>query len=277
MPATVISQDPDNYALNVSVDGLMGGQMPSLPVKVLTAGSRDALLGHYPELPRRGTRGLVVFARGDLRSGHWIGATDPALVDASTLSPGVGNASYFARFDGGWTWRGEDGTHAEAYADGSTVLIGNAMPAPTRHTLDGKGVRQRTAFPLSERVSGAVGPFQMALTHVTGSNMTMDVSGNVTVAQEPATNRDGIVKIKGSQLSLSAVADDNTVTEQILMTGSGGVVIASNGSLITLDMAGAITIIPGTGQTVTIAASGGGSAQAVRLADGTTSTVLRAE
>ena len=76
--ATVVQQDPDGYRLYVSIDHF-GGQVPFLPVDVLTHGPRDAQRGNWPALPAIGTRGIVAFTRGDDRTGRWIGATAPAL------------------------------------------------------------------------------------------------------------------------------------------------------------------------------------------------------
>ena len=38
--AIVVSQDPDHYGLNVAIIGEMGGQMPTLPVRVASHGPR---------------------------------------------------------------------------------------------------------------------------------------------------------------------------------------------------------------------------------------------
>ena len=180
--AVVYTQDPDNYGLNVMLTGFFGGQGPVLPVRVLTQGQRDPLRSKRPALPLPGTHGLVVFPRGDNRSGHWIGATDPALIDSSHMAPGLGNVEYEAFYDGGWYWHGADGTRAVVCPDGSTLLWGaGSMPNPTRHTLDGGGARTRTPFTAGQRVAAAPGPFPFAYQRPDGSSATLDASGNWTV------------------------------------------------------------------------------------------------
>ena len=231
MPAIVVSQDPDTYSLNVSVIGFLGNQMPSLPVKVLTHGPRDAVRGHYPELPQPGTLGLIVFPRGDYRNGHWIGATDPALNDASAQSPGVGNVAYSAHYGGGWSWRGMDGSTHEAYPDGTTVSVGGSgVPAPTRHTVDQKGVRQRTAFAAAQRVPKTPSAFQATLRHPTGATASLDASGGWT---------------------LTAGASGGTVhmypNGSVIIVPGGGLPVTVSGEL---RVTGAITAGYGTGDQI---------------------------
>lgn len=242
LPAVVVSQDPDRYSLNVAVGGIGGGQMPSLPVKVLTHGPRDAVRGHYPELPLPGTHGLVVFPRGDPRNGHWMGATDPALNDSSTMSPGNGNQAWHAHYGGGASWRGPDGSLWEEWPDGSTLLVGPTTPSPTRHTIDDKGVRQRSPFPLARRVAVTVAnPFGVAFSQSSGAQLTIDQFGNWTVTA-PA---------------------DATIT---LTNGS---------ATLALDADGSVHVTVAGGKTMTVDA--GGATKAVRLSDGSASTTLFAE
>lgn len=194
--------------------------MPSLPVKVLTHGTRDAVRGNYPELPVPGTRGIILFPSGDPRNGHWIGATDPALNDASTHSPQVGNIAYSAHYGGGWSWRGQDGTVAEVWPDGTSILIGSSTipPTPTRHTVDPSGVRSRTPFTSQQRVPNAPGAFTALLRHPSGAQARLDNTGAWSVLAAPGrsitltVNRGAQVTLGGDGSITLAATTDVTIT-----------------------------------------------------------------
>jgi hypothetical protein len=240
--ATVVSQDPDNYRLVVSIDQF-GGQILFLPVDVLTHGPRDAVRFHGPPLPARGTRGVVAFTRGDARTGRWLGATSPALPDASALHPADGNSDYQAEYAGGWRYIGQDGTRAVVAADGSSFLLGTALPEPTRHVLDANGQRVRSVFTSAQRNPSppAAMPFSMHL--ASGASVTVSNTGAVTVTANPA---EPLTLIAGS-------------TELVLGPSTA---VLTNGS-VTVTM---------SGSTVTV--SNGGATQAVRLSGGGASLSL---
>lgn len=238
--ATVVAQDPDNYRLYVSLDGL-GGQVPFLSVDVATPGPRDAVRGHWPPLPVRGTRGRVSFSRNDDRSGRWEGCSTPSLVDSSTGFPGQGNIDYKSHYAGDWSWRGADGTLAEAFADGGTFLLGTAMPQPTRHVVSATGQRQRVAFTAAERNPNPPGPFPMAVDLGNGFKVAVTASGAATLT---------------------------------VPAGQAFTIEVAGGASLTLNADGSATLLtPGK----TVAVSGGGVTQAVRLADGSNSVILRAQ
>ena len=174
--ATVVSQDPDRYRLYVSLD-VFGGQIPFLPVDVLTHGQRDAVRGDFPPLPLPGTRGLVAFTRGDDRTGRWIGAQSPALPDASTLTPGNGNIRYRADYAGGWSWSGADGAEARVFADGGSVLLGASLPAPTRHVLASGGARVPAPFGAAQRNPLPPAAFPLAINLANGFTVLVNGSG----------------------------------------------------------------------------------------------------
>jgi hypothetical protein len=213
--AIVVSQDPDNYALNVSVKGFLGGQMPSLPVSVLTQGPRDGVRGNFPELPTPGTWGLVVFPSGDRRSGHWLGSTTTGTADASTLAPGLGNTAYESQWAGGFNWRGQDGTTYTAWPDGSAWQMGPTAPAPTRHAVDATTLaRTRVAFPMAERVLAPPGAFPGTFTHKSGASVSLSTAGAWT-----------FTSAGGAQIVLEA---NGTV---LVISGGGNPIVASGGDL----------------------------------------------
>jgi hypothetical protein len=229
--ATVTAQVPDQYRLIVTID-LFGGQIPYIPVDVLTHGPRDAVRGRRPPLPQPGTRGLVAFTRGDDRTGRWLGAQEPAQPDASTMTPGQGNVDYAAHYDGGWSWRGPDGTVAEVFADGSRLLLGTALPAPTRHIVQPDGQRVASTFTAPQRNPSPPGAMPLAVTLANGFSLAVTAAGSATFTV-PA----------GQTLTL-AVAGGATAT----LTAAGwevtGVVVAGAG---TGDQVGLQTHRHGTG------------------------------
>lgn len=268
--AMVVSQDPDHYAVNVTIQGIFGGQMPTLPVKVLTHGPRDGVRGIFPALPTVGTWGLVLFPRGDIRNGHWAGATDPNLIDASTHAPGLGGTEYSAHFGGGWSWLGMDGTRAEVFPDGTSLLLGSAMPTPTRHTLTDKQARVRTPFTAGQRVSVVPGAFEAVLTHPTGAGAQLNASG--TWAFTAAAGESVILQVTGG--ATATLNPDGSVRISAA-SGKSVTVESLGGASVVIDGAGSIVASAVGGHTVTVTA--GGTTQAVRLADGSASTVLRAQ
>ena len=225
--AIVVSQDPDNYAVNVMVLGIGGGQMTSLPVKVLTHGPRDALRGDFPELPHPGQTGLVVFTRGDIRNGRWIGSTEPALNDANPYTPGVTGLHYRARYSGAWDWHGPDGTTAAVLADGTSFLAGSALPSPTRHTVDGSQVRQATSFTQAQRVPSPPSPMPLTLRHASGTVLTMNADGSVSVA------------IAGTTVTVDVSGNATVTTTVFKIVGE-------------LQVTGEVTAGYGTGDSVTL-------------------------
>jgi hypothetical protein len=205
--ATVVQQVPDQYRLIVSVD-VFGGQIPFLPVDVITHGPRDAVRGHFPPLPVPGTRGLVAFTRGDERTGRWIGAQAPSLPDASTLGPASGNVDYTAHWSGAWSWHGQDGTSAFSWPDGTTLVVGPVasgaggpvMPAPTRHVVDPTGARVRSAFTQAQRVPQAPAAFGAVLTLAAGASIAFapDGSASLTLAPGKALTLAGDLHVSGA-------------------------------------------------------------------------------
>src|SRR5271156_1588319 len=97
--AQVISQDPDNYSVIVSLSQ-NAGEGPTTSVRVLTPGPLDGLLISQPPLPRRGTLGIVAALDGDPRSMVWLGALPLNAQDAITVVPGSQNINFHSHFSG---------------------------------------------------------------------------------------------------------------------------------------------------------------------------------
>ena len=137
--ATVVRQDPANFAVFVLIDRL-GAQGPTLPVQVLTPGPRDGTTIKAKDgLPTIGTRGLVAFPRRDARNGHWMGATAAGLISANSLVPGQEKcASYAAHYAGGYSAMADDGTVVEGLPDGSVIQLGPTAVTPSEAHADGE-------------------------------------------------------------------------------------------------------------------------------------------
>jgi hypothetical protein len=270
--AVVLNQDPDNYQLIVSAIGKLGGQSPAVKVRVLTHGPRDAVRGTFPELPMPGTWGLVAFPSEDGRNGHWLGATEPALNDASPNTAGKVSPRYAAHYAGGWSYTGPDGTTAESLADGSYFLSGTALPVPTRHTLDGQQKRQATAFTAAERNPSPPGPYPATFVHKSGASMAVSAAGAVSASA--AAGQTATVSANGASVVIGA-AGQVTVS-----TASGEpLTLSCNGGSIVIDASGNVTVTSASGPTVTLSGTimrVGAGATPVRLANGAASTELYA-
>lgn len=213
--AIVIAQDGDNYRVLVALQGGMGGAMTAIPVAVAVHGHADNVRGRFPPLPAVGTHGRVTFSRGDSRNGRWEGAHFPALTDASAHTSGHPNLDYTAFFDGGFDWRGEDGTAAKVFADGSSVLVGNALPQPTRHTLAADQSRQTVPFAAEQRNPNPPGPLPMTVRHASGAVVQINPAGQISAVDASGTAinmlNDGAVRITGQLIVSGEISDLNGV------------------------------------------------------------------
>jgi hypothetical protein len=246
--AVVTAQDPDNYGVFVTLLGQFGGQGPAIPVKVLTHGPRDAVRGSFPELPLPGQTGLVAFTRGDIRNGRWLGSTEQASVDTNPNVAGGLPMRYSAHYDGSWHYGDHTGTAAHVFADGSILLAGASLPAPTRHTIDANQVRQATPYTHAQRRPVPLGALPYAFTHASGTSVSVAAGGaaSVTVAA-------------GQTLTISVAG------ATLVFDGAGNVTLSASGGAA-LKLTGALATI-----------STGGAAQPVKLASGGNSTVLMAQ
>lgn len=232
----VVETDPDNYRIGVSLQGFAGGQIPGpIPVLVGTQGARDAVLGRFPELPRIGTHGVVAFPRGDLRNGTWICAISPALNDASSLSPGTSGLEWHSYFGGGAFWRGEDGTTWQQWPDGTTVLVGASAPSPTRHTVGEGQTRERTSFPLAERVAFPVNAFQLLFQHPSGAEARVDTNGAVFLSA--AAGQTATFTANATTIVIDASGDVN-----VTAASGAKINLGDGGTLQSLLLAAAATV-----------------------------------
>ena len=256
--ATVSAIDPGGYRVFVTLD-VWGGQIPFVPVDVLTPGPRDAQRMHAHPLPTPGTRGVVCFTRGDDRTGRWIGASSPALLDASTLVPGSGYVDYAAEYAGGWRWTGQDGTAARVWADGSSLLLGPVMPVPTRHVLTASGTREAAPYLASQRNPSPPGPFPLTLALANGLVLAVNASGSAALTA-PSGQTVTLAVSGGAILALSA--GGATITAPSGQT----VTFSANGATATFNADGSITLTPAAGKKVT--ATAGGTPAAVQTTAG---------
>lgn len=155
-------------------------------MQVGTSGPRDAVRIKADALPTRGTRGVVLFPRGDVRNGIWLCAFGATLNDASPFVAANPNDDYEALWSGTWRLDAEDGTHVTVLPDGSTLVIGPAAPAvpvPVRHVVDTSQSPPRIAVPFSqaERVPTAPAPFPFSYSRTDGLSIAADAAGNLTV------------------------------------------------------------------------------------------------
>ena len=256
--ATVVQQDPDNYRIWVSIDAF-GGQVPYIPVDILTHGPRDAVRGTYPPLPTPGTRGLVAFTRGDDRTGRWIGAQSPALPDSSALGPSAGNARYSAEYAGIWHWTGPDGTMATGLPDGSSIMVapgGAVMPAPTRHTVNAQGQRVQTPFTAAQRnPTGGAKAYGAQINLNNGASLSANAAGAVTATA--AAGQAATIRVaSGASLTLNANGSISITPVGLPVTVVGDLVITGNltagtgASLGDLHVAGDVITHYGTGTQV---------------------------
>jgi hypothetical protein len=252
--AWVVSQDPDNYGLFVSLSGPFGGAGPTLSVRVGTHGPRDGVTGHFPALPTAGTHGVVCFPRQDSRNGVWLCSTSTQLTDADNHQPGNGASDYAAHYGGGWSYRDHNGSLVEAFPDGTVIQAGPTLPAPTRHTIDGNQARQRTPFPLAQRITQPVSPFPLSIQHPTGASAVLTASG-------------------GWQITAAS-------GQTVVLSVAGGAVFTVAGNNLTVASDATVTVTSSTAINLVapaISATNGGAAIAVQLANSTTSTVFKAQ
>lgn len=182
---TVTATDETGYRVYVLLEGFAGGSSPTIPVEVLTHGPRDALRIKQTALPTPGTRGLILFARGDPRSGVWVGSLSGPLNTASTTRPGFGQVDYTSEWSGYWHLRDNGGNEITTWPDGSSLTVGTA-PTPTRYVVDSSQRRVQAGVTQAQRVAVTPSPYPFSFTSAAGVTIKGDAFGNLTL-QVPST------------------------------------------------------------------------------------------
>jgi hypothetical protein len=180
--AQVKSTDPDNHAVYVQFLQ-QGNESPVLPARVLTHGPMDGLRITQQALPGRGTVGLVCAVNGDPRSLVWMGAIAANGQDAITTGPGNDFFEYKSTFSGYYEYQDEGGNTAMQWPDNTLVTVGvSGAPQLFYHRIDSTGKRARMPVPRSAQVANPPSPMPINVNHSSGTKITIDGSGNVTVS-----------------------------------------------------------------------------------------------
>jgi len=182
--AQVIAQIPDSHAVQVI---FQSGQPLGTLAYVMSNGAADAYRFDQNELPTPGTWGIVIMPNGDDRNAVWIGSINVAAIDAINSS-GPGSdpyMRYLAHYSGFYRILDQDGNFFARFPDGTSVQVGDSTTEPVtyRHTLGGSDGQQRISvvYPDSDRVTPIPSPFNVQLKHPSGTQVTIDPSGNVSL------------------------------------------------------------------------------------------------
>lgn len=189
--AQVISHDPRNHAVNVL---LPSGQMVPFPVLVLAPVNDAARISQRP-LPARGSWGIVGFPQGDVRSGVWLGAFSPNLMNASTSSEGEPFNDYESHWSGFWRILNEQGEMAAEFPDGTSIVVSasGALPVTYRNVVDENQAQQRKAFTREERVPNPPAPYKLIIRSAQGVDIRIE---------------GGVVHVEGSGTPLRLMTED---------------------------------------------------------------------
>lgn len=185
------------------------GQMGSYRCSILRDYA-DAVRVRQKPMPQLGTWGLVIFPSGDLRNGVWMGSYYPSLMDALTTTQASGFAptdpylDYEATFPGEWWLLDGKGHYAKQWTDSSyfTAAPASGLPTVYRHTVENN--KQKTVkFTYAERIaSPPASGFLYDFHHKSGTDISVDPSGNVSVSGAPAANL--TIKFGGATLTINA-------------------------------------------------------------------------
>lgn len=213
--AWVTGYDPVNRGVFVI---LPDGQTIGSSVQVLSHGPSDPFAKEMPELPRRGTRGLVLFPDRDSRNGVWLGSYDPNLNNAVTSDSSHPFENYFAHWAGDFSFEDQSGQCSRYFTDGSYLQIGSTTTLPTlyRNQYDSStGKVNRTEYTLAQRNPNPQPAFNFYFKHSSGTSFSIDSSGNVAVS--------------GAASAVFAVTFEGTT---IAIDDSGNVVITLAGGAV---------------------------------------------
>lgn len=179
--AQVISTNPDLYSVNVYLAS-QAGEGPVSPVRVLVTGACDGVRINQTSLPQPGTLGVVAALDNDARTLVWLGALPLNANDAITVLPGQSAVEYLAHWSGYYSILDQGGNLTQEFPDGTTFQVGPTANTPTKHVVNGTtGLRELISVAQSDRVASVPSAFPCSYTHPTGTKISVDISGNVTI------------------------------------------------------------------------------------------------
>lgn len=209
--AQVISQDPATGGLNIV---LPSGQMCAYPVRFGYYGPADGMRVNHPALPGRGTWGLVAFPGGDNRAGVWLNSFYSQFIDARTSNTDA-FMEYNSHFSGFYETLSKIGQRVQRYPDGTTIIIGaDTTPPPVhRHVVNPVQRQVLQEFTDAERVPSPPSPFNVLLTHASGTSAQIAPDGTVTVNSGAGQTifqmtPEGIINITaGTQINIGGIVE----------------------------------------------------------------------
>ena len=182
--AWVTGYDSQYHRLKVL---LADGQVCPYSVQVIINGPADPFAVNQVELPRRGTKGIVLFPNRDIRSGVWLGSYNPNLTNAICSPAQTPFENYFAHWNGSYEHMDQTGNYTKWFTDGTYLKIGQATTLPTLHrnvyngTNAGTGAGTRQPYATSDRIPTQPTPFNVYMSHPTGTAFLVDPAGNISV------------------------------------------------------------------------------------------------
>jgi len=184
--AIVIGYNEEQHSVFVSFEASYAG--PGYPVRVGSPYSDGVRIRQNP-LPIRGTWGLVAFPYGDDRSGIWICAINPNLVDAINATAGDPGQFYesmpcdiYSLIDKSANFLWSHPSPTGGSPDGTFIVINQdgQKPVVYRHIVDSATqVQQRIPFTDAQRQVFPA-PY-IRVHHSSGTDFQVDPSGNVTL------------------------------------------------------------------------------------------------
>lgn len=274
LKAQVIQHDPEKGGVYVM---LSSAQIPVLARPMYP--QADGIRIKKPPLPVRGSWVLVSFVNGDVRNPVIHGAYHPNLVDSLPDDSTDPFSDYESNFNGSWSYtHGLSGYSAQQFADNSSFVMGSGslnLPTIHRHIVSSGQAQQRVEFKQSDRNPNPQPPFGIKYTQATsgqvgGLSISVDTSGNFMVSGG-TQNRSGTITFNGMTFSISP-SGINVSAGANPVTVTGNTVTVSGSNQVNVNGASKVIL-----KAPDVEASNGGTVQAVKLADGSNSTVLKAQ
>lgn len=178
----VTGYDSANHRIFVVLDD---GQTISNSIYVVEHGPSDPFSKKQTELPRRGTRGLIVFPNRSSINGCWIGSYDPNLNNAITSNSQSPFENYFSHWNGGFSFEDQLGQFSRYFTDGTYLQLGTSTNLPTlyRNVYGGSNPQNtRTAYTTAQRNPNPQSPFNLFLHHSSGAQVEISSSGSISIS-----------------------------------------------------------------------------------------------